>query len=123
MRDLFDVPDLSGTDDHIANGTYVPPAGEPMPLAPFTAQRIDYSLHRLAHYTATSPNHFQNFVLFTNYQFYIDEFCLHARKLMEDGGGGYEAFVEPGNVVTRPARPKPSPWSTSGFRRCPPTIS
>ena len=101
LRDLFDVPDLNATDDHIANGTYEPLPGEPMPLAPFTAQRIDYSLHRLAHYTATSPAHFQNFVLFTNYQFYIDEFCDHARKLMAEGGGDYEAFVEPGNIVTR----------------------
>lgn len=100
MRDLFDVPDLNTTDDHIVNGTHEPLPGEPWPLAPFTAQRIDYSLHRLAHYTATSPNHFQNFVLFTNYQFYIDEFSNHARQLMAEGGGGYEAFIEPGNVTT-----------------------
>ena len=101
IRDVFDVPDLNATDDLIANGTYEPAPGEPMPLAPFTAQRIDYSLHRLSHYTATSPNHFQNFVLFTNYQFYIDEFCAYARRLMAEGGGPYEAFVEPGNVITR----------------------
>jgi AMP nucleosidase len=101
LRDLFHVPDLTATDDHIVNGTFEPLPGEPTPLAPFTAQRIDYSLHRLAHYTATSPSCFQNFVLFTNYQFYIDEFCHYARKLMAEGGGGYESFVEPGNVVTR----------------------
>ena len=100
LRDLFDVPDLKGTDDQIANGTYEPAPGEPAPLAAFTAQRTDYSLHRLAHYTATSPGHFQNFVLFTNYQFYIDEFCAHARGLMAKGGEGYESFVEPGNVIT-----------------------
>ncbi|WP_336057873.1 AMP nucleosidase [Nitratireductor sp. CH_MIT9313-5] len=100
LRDHFDVPDLNATDDHIVNGTYEPGPGEPLPLAPFTAQRIDYSLHRLAHYTATSPEHFQNFVLFTNYQFYIDEFCAYAREMMEKGGEGYDSFVEPGNVVT-----------------------
>jgi AMP nucleosidase len=101
LRDMFDVPDLDGTDDHIANGTFETLRGEPMPLAPFTAQRIDYSLHRLSHYTATTPNHFQNFVLFTNYQFYVDEFCALARSLMAKGGGSYSAFVEPGNIVTR----------------------
>ena len=91
IRDLFDVPDLDGTDDHIANGTFETVPGEPRPLAPFTAQRIDYSLHRLSHYTATSPNHFQNFVLFTNYQFYIDEFCdLCART---DGEGRWRLRV------------------------------
>ncbi len=106
IRDLFDVPDLDGTDDHIANGTFETMAGEPRPLAPFTAQRVDYSLHRLSHYTATGPQHFQNFVLFTNYQFYIDEFCLHARDLMARGGGGYASFVEPGNVVTPAGQPR-----------------
>ncbi|MBP0438927.1 AMP nucleosidase [Tianweitania sediminis] len=104
LRDMFDVPDLNATDDLIANGTYEPAPGEPGPLAPFTAQRIDYSLHRLSHYTATAPQHFQNFVLFTNYQFYIDEFCAYARGLMAEGGGGYESFVEPGNLVTDAGR-------------------
>ena len=56
-----------------------------MPLAPFTASRIDYSLHRLPHYTATHPEHFQNFIIFTNYQFYIDEFV--AARPQDDGGG------------------------------------
>jgi len=114
LRDLFDVPDLNATDDLIANGTYEPVPGEPMPLAPFTAQRIDYSLHRLSHYTATSPNHFQNFVLFTNYQFYIDEFCAYARELMAQGGGGYASFVEPGNVVTLAGEKAPREGTTPG---------
>ncbi|MEP7140937.1 MAG: AMP nucleosidase, partial [Caldimonas sp.] len=74
MRDLFDLPDLGAMDDGIANGTWVTRAGEAHPLALFTAPRVDYSLHRLRHYTGTDPEHFQNFVLFTNYQFYIDEF-------------------------------------------------
>ncbi len=112
LRDIFDVPDLKGTDDHIANGTFEPLAGEAMPLAPFTAQRIDYSLHRLSHYTATSPAHFQNFVLFTNYGFYIDEFCLYARDLMAEGGKGYSAFVEPGNMVTLPGQTHPEGGAT-----------
>ncbi|ANT50717.1 AMP nucleosidase [Mesorhizobium amorphae] len=107
IRDLFDVPDLDGTDDQIANGTFEVAFGETRPLAPFTAQRIDYSLHRLSHYTATTPQHFQNFVLFTNYQFYIDEFVGRARELMANGGGGYAEFVEPGNVVTRPGASMP----------------
>ena len=108
LRDLFDTPDLTVTDDEIANGEYDPHPGEPQPLAPFTAQRIDYSLARLSHYTATSAAHFQNFVLFTNYQFYIDEFCAYARKLMAEGGGGYTAFIEPGNLVTLPGQSEPS---------------
>lgn len=101
LRDLFDVPDLAVTDDAIVNGTWRGRDGERRPLAPFTATRVDYSLHRLQHYTATAPGHFQNYVLFTNYQFYVDEFCTRARALMASGGGEYEALVEPGNRVTR----------------------
>lgn len=100
LRDMFDVPDLAITDDAIVNGTLEPRPGEPAPLAPFTAPRVDYSLHRLQHYTATSPVHFQNFVLFTNYQFYVDEFAAKARELMARGDSDYIAFVEPGNLVT-----------------------
>jgi len=100
LRDHFDVPDLVVTDDAIVNGTWRGRGGEPQPLAPFTAPRVDYSLHRLQHYTATAPRHFQNFVLFTNYQFYIDEFCQWARETLAKEEGGYTALVEPGNVVT-----------------------
>ncbi|MFT3718342.1 AMP nucleosidase [Pseudorhodoferax sp.] len=101
MRDLFDLPDLGAMDDGIANGTYTPRPGEPLPLALFTAPRVDYSLHRLRHYTGTAPDWFQNFVLFTNYQFYIDEFVRMGHEAMADERGEYAAFVEPGNVVTR----------------------
>ncbi len=101
MRDLFDLPDLAAMDDGIANGTHQPAPGEPSPLSLFTAPRVDYSLHRLRHYSGTAPEHFQNFVLFTNYQFYIDEFIKLGHTLMADAACEYEAFVEPGNVVTR----------------------
>ncbi len=100
LRDIFDVPDLSDMDDSVVNGTFVAMPGEPKPLAPFTAPRVDFSLHRLPHYTATAPEHFQNFVLFTNYQFYVDEFVAKARKMVAASEGGYRSFVEPGNVVT-----------------------
>ncbi|HEX7385334.1 MAG TPA: AMP nucleosidase [Burkholderiaceae bacterium] len=101
MRDVFDLPDLNAMDDGIANGTHVPRPGEAHPLALFTAPRVDYSLRRLRHYTGTDPEHFQNFVLFTNYQFYIDEFVQIGREAMQAADGAYSAFVEPGNVVTR----------------------
>ena len=101
MRDVFDLPDLAAMDDGIANGTHQPRAGEAQPLALFTAPRVDYSLQRLRHYTGTAPEWFQNFVLFTNYQFYIDEFIALGRAAMADPTSEYLAFVEPGNLVTR----------------------
>lgn len=101
LRDTFDVPDIAYVNDDIVNGTHEIKHGRAMPLAPFPAQRIDYSLQRLLHYTATAPKHFQNYVLFTNYQFYIDEFCRLARDMMAKGDTRYTAFVEPGNVITK----------------------
>jgi AMP nucleosidase len=122
MRDLFDLPNLAAMDDGIANGTYEPPPGEAHPLSLFTAPRVDYSLQRLRHYTGTAPEHFQNFVMFTNYQFYIDEFVRLGHDIMnrppdpqapadEDG---YIAFVEPGNVVTRRVGQSAQPGDKKG---------
>lgn len=108
LRDTFDVPDIAHVNDYIVNGTHEIEPGLAMPLAPFPAQRIDYSLHRLVHYTATAPEHFQNYVLFTNYQFYIDEFCRLARDMMASGDSRYSAFVEPGNVTTFNGESAPS---------------
>jgi len=97
LRDVFDVPDLSTTNDDIVNGTYSAP-DDVRALAPFTAQRVDYSLARLAHYTATDPEHFQCHVLFTNYQFYVTEFEEYARAQLNDPDSGYTSFVSTGNV-------------------------
>ena len=56
------------------------------------------------HYTGTDPEHFQNFVIFTNYQFYVDAFAHLGHEHMASGRSGADAFVEPGNVITRNAR-------------------
>ncbi len=93
----------------------------PHPLALFTAPRVDYSLFRLKHYTATAPQHFQNFVLFTNYQFYIDEFVR--TRAGADGAraaASYEAFVEPGDRVTTPGESPAPALAASACRRCRP---
>jgi len=106
LRDVFDVPDLSTTNDDIVNGDRLRNPDGSSPLAPFTAQRVDYSLARLSHYTATDPKHFQNHVLFTNYQFYVDEFESYARAQLADPASGYTSFVSTGNqVITKPDQP------------------
>ncbi|SCY27247.1 AMP nucleosidase [Paracoccus tibetensis] len=106
LRDVFDVPDLNTVNDDIVNGVAGAMPDGSHHLAPFTAQRIDYSLARLAHYTATAAEHFQNFVLFTNYQFYVDEFEAYARRALADPALGYTGFVAPGNQeITDPEAP------------------
>jgi AMP nucleosidase len=104
LRDLFDTPNLAGMDDAIADGTIELPLGAPEPLALFRAARVDYSLRRLYHYTGTDPEHFQNFVIFTNYQFYVDAFVQLCQQRLASGQIGVDAFVGPGNVITRNAR-------------------
>lgn len=110
LRDVFDVPDLNTTNDAIVNGYGFKYPDGSGPLAPFTAQRIDYSLARLEHYTATRAEHFQNHVLFTNYQFYVEEFEAYARLKLDEDDSGYVAFVGPGNQeITEPHSPLPAP--------------
>ncbi|WJR80433.1 AMP nucleosidase [Bradyrhizobium sp. NP1] len=104
LRDVFDTPDLAAMDDAIADGTFELPPGVPEPLALFRAARVDYSLRRLYHYTGTDPEHFQNFVIFTNYQFYVDAFVQLCQQRLASGQIGPDAFVGPGNVVTRSIR-------------------
>jgi AMP nucleosidase len=99
VQHLFPMPDLSYTDDAIANGTWRVTGQEPWPLALFTAERVDYSLHRLHHYTGTHPEHFQRFVLLTNYQRYVDHFIAHGRREVAEGTE-HDRLVEPGDVVT-----------------------
>lgn len=103
FRDVFDVPDLSTISDSIANCEAETDTGPDRPLAPFTAQRVDYSLARLSHYTATEADHFQNHVLFTNYQFYVDDFIRFAGRALESDSG-YSALVSPGNRIATRAR-------------------
>jgi len=54
-----------------------------LPLALFDAPRTDFSLARLRHYTGTPPEHFQSYILFTNYHRYVDEFVRFAAAKLE----------------------------------------
>jgi len=107
LPEAFDQPDLTIMDDTIPSGTHVRKEGELAPLALFIAPRVDLSIQRLKHYTGTTAEHFQKFVIFTNYQFYVDEFMRLGHELMSGSDdsetarerGQYTAFVEPGNVV------------------------
>ena len=103
LPQIFDLPDIDVMDDEIANGTHITPPGMPGPLSLFTAPRVDLSLQRLRHYTGTYSNHFQNYVIFTNYQFYIDEFVKIGRA--QAGKSGYTDFIEPEEGRRMPQMP------------------
>ena len=111
------MPDLSRTDDAIANGTWRTGGREPAPLALFTAERVDYSLQRLHHYTGTHPEHFQRFVLLTNYQRYVEHFVAFAREAGRRKASEYDRFVEPGDAVE--LQPAPARRARCRHRRWP----
>ncbi len=101
----FHTPNLAGTNDDIVDGQYILKRRGLLPLSLFTAERVDYSLHRIQHYTSTKPEHFQDFILFTNYQRYVDEFVEYAKGEVEAGRGA--ALIEPGERITMKGAPAP----------------
>jgi AMP nucleosidase len=127
MRETFDLPKLSAMDDSIANGVFQGAPGGDQPLSLFTAPRVDYSLHRLKHYTGTDPTHFQNFVIFTNYQFYVDEFLRLGLEIMHKTDDAqkatyrrqYTSLVEPGGFTTFNANISQQPPSGHAIERLP----
>ena len=79
---------------------------------------------------ARRPSGSRTSVLFTNYQFYIDEFVqAWATPRWPSPDSEYIAFIEPGNVVTRrvgpgcPARRRTGRSHRRACRRCPATTS
>lgn len=69
----FPYAKLAAVGDELADGEFVHD-GKSYPLALFDAPRTDFSLHRLRHYTGTPFEDVQQFILFTNYHRYVDEF-------------------------------------------------
>ena len=102
LERAFTLPDLLATDDRIANCELTPNPTEPRPLALFGAERTDYSLARLHHYTGTPPADFQNFVLLTNYQRYVDTFIAFGEREVA-AGDEYVAFIAPSGLPQMPA--------------------
>lgn len=100
LQTYFYTPNLVATNDSIVDGKQILDRTEAMPLSLFTAERTDYSLHRIRHYTATQPEDFQNYILFTNYQRYVDEFVDWGVE--EVKAGRATKLVEPGGRVTGP---------------------
>ncbi|MEM6909355.1 MAG: AMP nucleosidase [Pseudomonadota bacterium] len=91
----FPSTDLALIGDELADGIEFDEQ-QAMPLSLFDGLRTDYSLARLEHYTGTVPEDFQQFILFTNYHRYVDEFVdWAARKI---GSEGYTALTGPGGL-------------------------
>src|SRR3546814_4075518 len=92
----FPTTELADIGDELADGLFGLDPTAPLPLALFDALRTDFSLARLRHYTGTAPEHFQRYILFTNYHRYVDESVAWAGAQV--GQGRYTALAGPGGL-------------------------
>lgn len=91
----FPATELAHIGDEAADGLLIADE-EGWPLSLFDALRTDFSLARLKHYTGTPPEHFQRYILFTNYHRYVDEFVAWGCKQV--GKGRYTALSGAGGL-------------------------
>jgi AMP nucleosidase len=112
----FPATELADIGDELADGLFLPPLDGSHPLALFDALRIDFSLARLRHYTGTPSEHFQRYILFTNYHRYVDEFVHWA--CAQVGTGGYTALSGAGGLyIDQPGAEASQQVADSAWRR------
>ena len=112
----FPSTELAAIGDELADGIELGGPDEAIPLSLFDGLRTDFSLARLAHYTGTAPEHFQRFILFTNYHRYVDEFVDWAGRQL--GQNGYSALAGAGGLmITDPRDNARGQLSDTAWRR------
>jgi AMP nucleosidase len=111
----FPATELAHIGDEIADGLWISP-DETRPLAFFDALRTDFSLARLRHYTGTPTEHFQRYILFTNYHRYVDEFVRWAGSQLGEGSR-YTGVSGAGGIVIETAEDLDRLVSDSAWRR------
>jgi AMP nucleosidase len=97
---FFPSNELVHIGDEIADGVWAD-SSRPRPLALFDGPRTDFSLARLKHYTGTPAEHFQHFVLFTNYVRYVDEFVAVAIEALRRKDARFVSLSVPGAVYNQ----------------------
>ena len=101
----FPTTDLAHIGDEISDGLF-DPAGD-FPLSHFDGLRADFSLARLKHYTGTPVDDVQSYILFTNYNRYVDEFVRWAVEQLRRPDSPYETLSCAGGVVITRDTPDP----------------
>lgn len=112
----FPTTELAFIGDEVADGAWIGLGDEPRPLALFDGLRTDFSLQRLAHYTGAPAEHTQQFILFTNYHRYVDEFVAWGCQQLK-AGGPYTALSAAGHVLVTPDTPNPEAAVAAGTWR------
>jgi AMP nucleosidase len=111
----FPNPRLTQVGDAVVDGLRIERLDRARPLALFDAPRTDYSLKRIQHYTGAPWQDVQPWILFTNYQRYVDEFIGWAAAGVKDGPKGW-ALSCPGQVriesgdIDAELKARSAPW-------------
>ena len=93
----FPTTDLAHIGDEISDGLFDP--DKDFPLSQFDGLRTDFSLARLRHYTGTPVEAVQSYILFTNYNRYVDEFVRWAAAELKKPDSPYDSLTCAGGVV------------------------
>ncbi|WP_304171335.1 AMP nucleosidase [Phenylobacterium aquaticum] len=112
----FPATELAHIGDEIADGSWTFAADQARPLALFDGLRTDFSLARLTHYTGAPAEHVQQFILFTNYHRYVDEFVRWGCQQLK-AGGPYTALSAAGRVMVTADTPNPEQAVADGAWR------
>ena len=111
----FPSTDLALIGDELADGIELDDARD-MPLSLFDGLRTDYSLARLKHYTGSEVSDFQDFILFTNYHRYVDEFVNWGAQQI--GADGYVALTGAAGLdIREPAANAQDQLNDTAWRR------
>ncbi|MET4132255.1 AMP nucleosidase [Porphyrobacter sp. MBR-155] len=111
----FPSTDLALIGDELADGIELDDARD-MPLSLFDGLRTDYSLARLKHYTGSEVSDFQDFILFTNYHRYVDEFVNWGAQQI--GTDGYVALTGAAGLdIREPAANAQDQLNDTAWRR------
>ena len=95
----FPTTELSQIGDEIADGAWNLGADDIRPLALFDGLRTDFSLARLTHYTGAPAEHVQQYILFTNYHRYVDEFVRWGCEQLKVPNSPYMALSASGRII------------------------
>jgi AMP nucleosidase len=96
---FFPTTDLAFIGDEIADGVWNPALEETRPLSLFDGLRTDFSLARLKHYTGAPAEDVQQFILFTNYHRYVDEFVRWGIEQLRQPDSPYTALSCSGGLT------------------------
>lgn len=112
----FPATELARIGDELADGLWDDKRAKYRPLALFDALRTDFSLARLSHYTGTPPEHVQRYILFTNYQRYVDEFIRWGCEQLKSGDQ-YQTLSGAGGIELTRDNADPAALETAAATR------